>query len=134
MAEKLSLEENNSTYTLNENVSDTTLQTAAKMYIFLNYCPPTLAYFLNKNFELSPNNILLSLVSIMKTSRNCDQRSSSKIFTKAMEMFELRSYKDLNIITKENGYKDKIFDSTINETVKLLGSSIFYHSTYDLKN
>ena len=117
-AEKLELK---TTYSTNRNVSVKTLKTAAYMFTYLNFCPhaPTLTTFLRDLFySRSAKNILLALTSIMKSSRNAEKEISTKIFMKAMEIFKLSTYSDIEVITKEkkiNEFKH------VNETRKILG-------------
>ena len=105
----------------NKNVTKKTLEQAAQMFTYLNYCPPHLYYFLRKiEFSETPKNILLAIISIIKTRNNAEKRSSTKIFTKIMEKLKLHNHKDIDIITKGEGLKDKHFD-TWNKTLKFLG-------------
>ena len=120
VGEKLKL---NTTYSMNKKVSDKILQTAADMFIYLNFCPTpeakTLSNFLRDLLNSrSAKNILLALTSMMKRSVNAEKESSTKIFTKAMELFKLSTYRDIEVITKEK----KIYEfKHFNETRKILG-------------
>ena len=113
----------NTTYSRNKEVSEIILQTAADMFTYLNFCPSaearTLSNFLQDLFNSrSAKNILLALTSIMKSSKNAKKESSTKIFMKAMEIFKLSTYSDIEVITKEKKInKFKHF----NETRKILG-------------
>ena len=120
MGEKLKL---NTTSSRNKNVSDKILQTAAHMFNYLNLCPSTeanaLSNFLKDLFKYrSAKNILLALTSIMKSSKDAKKESSTKIFMKAMEIFKLSTYSDIEVITKEKKINEfKHF----NKTRKILG-------------
>ena len=116
--EKLELK---TTYSTNRNVSVKTLKTAAFMFTYLNFCPhaPTLTTFLQDLFySRSAKNILLALASIMKSSRNAEKEISTKVLMKAMEIFKLSIYRDIDVITKEKNINDfKNFD----ESIKTIG-------------
>ena len=120
IGEKLKL---NTTYSTNIKVSDKILQTAAHMFTYLNFCPTaearTLTIFLQNLFtSRSAKNILLALTSMMKSSENAEKISSTKIFTKAMEIFKLSVYRDIDVITKEKNINEiKNFD----ESIKTIG-------------
>ena len=89
--------------TINEyrNVSDETLMFAANLFTFLNFCPTKDFYVISVIKSKSAKNILLALMSMMKTSQKTGKRSSTKIFTKAMELFNLNIYRYIDGITKE---------------------------------
>ena len=88
----------------NKNVSDETLQFAAKLFTYLNYCPTKDFYVLSSVIKSeSAKNILLALTSMMKTSQNAGKKSITKIFTKAMEIFKFSIYKDIDEFTKKMG-------------------------------
>ena len=113
----------NTTYSTNKNVSDKILQTAADMFTYLNLCPSagakTLSNFLQDLFKSrSAKNILLALTSIMKSSKDAKKESSTKIFMKAMELFKLSTYSDIEVITKEKKINEF---KRFNETRKILG-------------
>ena len=116
----------NTTYSINKDVSDETLQVAVDLFTYLNFCPTpefrTLSSIVKHLANSkSAKNILLALTSIMKTSKNAVNNSSAKIFIKAMEIFGLINYKDIDAITKEKGFDDLKY---YNETLKVLGKKI----------
>ena len=89
-----------------ENITYKTLQISYFTFTYLCFCPPELFNFLNHLTKTkSPKTILLALTSILKTSQNAAKESSRKIFTQAMEIFRLNHYKQINIVTQENGFK-----------------------------
>ena len=118
--EKLKL---NISSTINTNISYKTLQTAANMFTYLNYCHGTLLPHIKHLIESeSTKNILLALSSIMKTSRNGYKIISNKILTRAMEMFKLNFYKGIDIIVREEASNNLGNNSkSFNETFKFLG-------------
>ena len=120
--EKLKL---NTTLPQNESLSDDTLQIGFQMFTYLNYCPATLFNFIRDIKEsATPKDILLALTSIEKSSQNAIQRSSAKIFTKAMEVFKLNHYKNINTIAIEEGFHDCTMDNVVDsckETIEILG-------------
>ena len=106
----------------NKSVSDETLQFAADLFTFLNYCPPKHFYVSSVIKSESAKNILLALTSMMKTSQNAGKKSITKIFTKAMEIFKFRIYKDIDEFTKKMGidnWKNNMKNS--DEILEVLG-------------
>ena len=74
------------------------------IFTYLNYCPTKDFYVLSSVIKSeSAKNILLALTSMMKTSQNAGQKSYIKIFTKAMEIFKLSRFEEIDTITRENG-------------------------------
>ena len=89
------------------NISVETLQSAVQMYTYLNYCPPKHSDFLKSSIKLeSPKNILFALISIIKTTKNADKRSAAIILAKAMELFKLENYKNIDAITREDAFEN----------------------------
>ena len=89
---------------------------------YLNYCPTKDFYVLSIIKSESAKNILLALTSMMKTSLNAGKKSSTKIFTKAMEIFRLFIYRYIDAITKIKGFDDQRNNlENFNETLKVLG-------------
>ena len=110
--------------TPNKNVSDVTLQFSANIFTYLNYCPTKEFYVLSIIKSESAKNIFLALTSMMKTSQNAGKQSYTKIFTKAMEIFRLFIYRDIDVITKEKGFDDWRNNSDhYYKTLKVLGGS-----------
>ena len=106
----------------NTNVSDETLQFAANLFTYLKYCPTKDFYVLSIIKSESAKNILLALTSMMKTSQNAGKKSFTRIFIKAMEIFRLFIYRDIDAITKEKGFDDQRNNlEHYNETLKVLG-------------
>ena len=64
------------------NISEKTLETAAKMFTYLNYCPPKrfITFFEDLFNTASARNMTFAMLSVMKTSKNADQRASTRIF------------------------------------------------------
>ena len=64
---------------LRKNITKQTLETAAEVFTYLNFCPNRLFYFVRDILKYeSPRNILLSLASIMKVSENAAKECSVK--------------------------------------------------------
>ena len=100
------------------NVSYETLQKSAKMFTYHNYCPPK---FYN---SASPKHIILTMTSILKTSKNAARRSSIKMLRKAIAMFKLDFYKKIDKITIGNGLNECKLNGqndSCNESLKVLG-------------
>ena len=84
------------------NVTDKTLNTAAKMFIYLNFCPEAkFLLFIDHVLKTdSLQNIILSLASIIKTSQNAIQRSSTLILKNILENFNLCHYRMIEDMTQ----------------------------------
>ena len=54
----------------------------------------------------SPQKILLALRSIIKTSQNAAKESSIRIFVKALETFQSSNDKNIDVITKGEGFNN----------------------------
>ena len=110
------------TTTPHKNVSNKSLKFSANIFTYLNFCPTKDFYVLSVTKSESAKNILLALTSMMKTSQNAGKQSYTKIFTKAMEIFRLSIYRDIDAITKEKGFHELRNNfETYNETLKVLG-------------
>ena len=60
------------------NVTEETFQTATKLFIYLNYCPPGIITFYKNLFETqSPKETLLALTSILKSSSTIAKKESA---------------------------------------------------------
>ena len=115
------------------NISLNTLEFSAKIYIYLNFCPPKLNYFLkDATLHSSPKYILVALTRIMKMSQNAAKKSSRKILTKAMKIFKLENYKSIDTITRQQGFKGCAMNS--NSSCKDLGLNHILSTTYSIIN
>ena len=110
------------TTTPHKNVSNKSLKFSANIFTYLNFCPTKDFYVLSVTKSESAKNILLALTSMMKTSQNAGKKSHTRIFTKAMKIFKLNIYRDIDEITKgkaidvlRNGFKH------YNKTMEVLG-------------
>ena len=91
----------NSSYIPSDSVSYETIQTAGEMFVFLNYCPPTLVLEISHLFKTrTPNEMILALTSIKKHFKQSVKDSGRKILSKVMESFQLEQYQKIQIITK----------------------------------
>ena len=58
---------------------------------------------------------MLALTSMIKTSQNAGKISSTRIFMKAMEIFKLGTFRDIDVITKDRKIKNfKYYNRKIN--------------------
>ena len=95
-----------------ENVTIETVDVAAKMFLYLNFCPDAkFLLFLEDLFKTaSLQNMLLSLTSITKTSQNAVQKSSSLILNMLLEKFELCNFQMINDLNEvSNGVLDSSY-------------------------
>ena len=115
------------TSTPNKNITYETLVNAKNIFTYLNVCPTTglNAFFDMRKKSESAKNILLALTSIMKTSQNAVQKSSTKIFLKAMAVLELRNFEIIFGMTNGEVIEAcRKYSLNCNETLKVLGN---YH-------
>ena len=76
----------------NISVTEDILETAGKIFTYLNYCPPKLLELYRKLFmEESLREIIVAISNIMKTSRNAEKKSTMTIWNKIIEHFEMES-------------------------------------------
>ena len=115
-------------YIPHEKIKDETLQTAAEMFTFLNYCPDTFESLISHIIKTgTTKEIILALTSTIKSSRKVVKKSSIKIFQKLMENLNLRTYEKIQMITKEKCLINGIFDTCTkkmvysNEELEFLG-------------
>ena len=109
--------------TPNKNATFESLQFAAHLFTYLNFCPTKDLFALPTVIKSeSAKNILLALTSMVKTSQNAVKKSSTKIFTRTMDLFNLTFYRDMDVITKGKGIDNWRNDSKYyHETVRILG-------------
>ena len=120
----------------NDKISNQVLQNAVAIFTYLNYCPEhKLSSFIKSIFKYkSPKDILFGLASTIKTSQNVLKKCSTKIFNRAMEIFDLHYYKDIKRI-KEEGFDDCGSDfESCNENLKLLGNILLNKVAFDHKS
>lgn len=123
----------NPTSTPDTNIPSQTLQTAGQMFTYLNYCPTAIPKHLLLRAYLfqtaTPKEIILALISIIKTSQNLTEKKETiEMLSKLMEILHLKQYENVQIITKDKCYTNAIFDKcpqkidiNENKTMKLLG-------------
>ena len=94
----------------NETVTDETLQTAAEIFTYLNYCPPKLLSFIKNLISTgTPKDIILGLTSAKMTLHNLKE-SPTKVLIKVMESLGLNHYQNIQMLTKGKCYnKNAIF-------------------------
>ena len=93
------------------------LETAARMFIYLNFCPPKIFVFYKSLFTTkSTKNWLLALSSILQVSKNTHQYSMhEQIFKSTMETINLNHYEILdNVLHFSNtNPQSKIFKDVL---------------------
>ena len=102
---------------LYENITHETFETAGKMFTYLGFCPPNTHRFYEVLFtEESPKNIILAMLSMLKTTRNADRISSRKIFLNVAEKLKIDNhYSNINDLTSAN------CTMNCNDILKVLG-------------
>ena len=89
----------------NKNVHDETLQAAAKMFTYLNYCPPKLSSFIKNLITTgTPRDIILGLTNTRMTLWGDQRKLFDKIFIQVMNKLNLKQYETIQIITKGKCY------------------------------
>ena len=89
------------TSTKKENVSVKILQNAGEIFTYLNFCPNKIQYFPKHLFKTgTPREMILSLTSIMKTSKNTAKKASTEIILLTLKSLGLYHYEEIQSITK----------------------------------
>ena len=106
-----------STTDLYENVTQETFDTAGKIFTYLGLCPPDTHKFYDDLFtEETPKNIILAMLSMLKTTRNADRISSQKIFLNVADKLKIDNhYSNINDLTSAN------CTMNCNDILKVLG-------------
>ena len=108
-----------------DDVSEETLETAAKMFTYLNFCQNELFSFYADLFSnASPKEIMLALRSINKASITAAHKiSSTKIFDRFTSISKLTHYKDIEKLAL-TGFPEncKSKAGSCNEIINLMGN------------
>ena len=109
LAEKLKV---NTTSTPKESVSDEILDTAVKIFTYLNHCPPKIMLFMaNLVKSTSTKGIILALTNVMKTSKYNEKELTTKVFFRLLKRLSLEHYKKIQTISKRK-MKMVVFEDT----------------------
>ena len=102
---------------LYENITHETFETAGKMFTYLGFCPPNTHQFYEVLFtEESPKNIILAMISMLKTTRNANRISSEQIFLNVAEKLKINNhYRNIKDLTSAN------CTGSCNEILNVLG-------------
>ena len=102
---------------LYENVTQETFETAGKMFTYLGFCPPnTHKFYLDLFNEESTKNIMLAMISMLKTTRNANRISSEQIFLNVAEKLKINNhYRNIKDLTSAN------CTTSCNEILNVLG-------------
>ena len=108
-----------------DDVSEETLETAAKMFTYLNFCPNELfSFYADLFLNASPKEIMLALRSINKASITAAHKiSSTKIFDRFTSISKLTHYKDIEKLAL-TGFPEncKSKAGSCNEIINLMGN------------
>ena len=71
-------------YDSHENITEDILQIGAEMFTYLNFCPPKklLQFYKELLLQRSTKDLILAMTNIMKTRRNAEKSSATKIWSK----------------------------------------------------
>ena len=87
LSEKLKLD---TTSIQNRNSSYETLQTAAEMFTYLNFCPPMQMKVINHMIVTgTPQEIILGFTTLIKTTQNAGKIASVEVFLECLKRFNL---------------------------------------------
>ena len=104
------------------NVTNKALEAAAEMFIYLNFCPPTLLHLYKKLFKSEkPKKILLAMTSILKRSDSVSKESSHKIWAKLKDFLPTLYSQDDDKIVKNCNLKRTVDDSTCGKYRSTIG-------------
>ena len=99
---KVEFKVNSSVFTIH-NMTERRLETAARMFTYLNICPDNLILFYRNLLKnSSAKQILLALTNIMKTSKNARKQIAAKIWIKFTEHFQTLYFDKIGSITSWN--------------------------------
>ena len=106
----------NVTSTTNVNVSKTTLQTAAEMFFYLNYCPDKLLLLIQHVLKNeSPKDIILAFTNLLKHPRKIIREATMTIFQKVIESFKLFHHEKIQIISKGKCFLNGTFENCLHK-------------------
>ena len=84
----------------NKLETDILLQIGAEMFIYLSICPPKLLKFYEELLvHGSIKDIILAFTNIMKTRRNAEKSSATKLWSKLEDKLKFLNYKKLESLT-----------------------------------
>ena len=94
-----------------KDVSNKTLNDAADVFTYLNYCPPKhlISFYKELIKTGSSRNLILAMTSVIKTSKYAAKRSSTKIYSKLMRILGLSNSENIQILTKGKCYKGGLY-------------------------
>ena len=84
-----------------ENITEKNLQTGAEMFTYLNFCPPKNLIKFYKELLLlkSPKQIILAMTNIMKTRKNAEKLTATKIWNKIENSLKYLKYRKIDSVT-----------------------------------
>ena len=91
------------------------------MFTYLGFCPPDTHKFYEDLFtDESPKNIILAMISMLKTTRNANRISSEQIFLNVAEKLKINNhYRNIKDLTSGN------CTTSCNEILNVLGKGSF---------
>ena len=80
-----------------KNLTEKNLQTGAEMFTYLNFCPPKNLIKFYKELLLlkSPKHIILAMTNIMKTRKNAEKLTATKIWNKIENSWKYLKYRKI---------------------------------------
>ena len=84
-----------------ENITEKNLQTGAEMFTYLNFCPPKslIKFYEELLLQKSPKDIILAMTNIMKTRKNAEKLTATKILSKIEYSLKNLKYKKIDSVT-----------------------------------
>ena len=99
------IEENLNTNSTNydyydENITEDILQTGAEMFTYVNFCPPKklLQFYKELLLQGSTKDIILAVTNIMKTRRNAEKVTATKIWSKIEMKLKYLKYNGIDSV------------------------------------
>ena len=84
-----------------ENITDDILQIGVEMFTYLNFCPPKklIKFYKELLLQGSTKEIILAMTNIMKTRRNSEKSTSTKIWSRITKKLKYLKYKKIDLFT-----------------------------------
>ena len=113
-------------YESHENVIENILRIGAEIFTYISFCPPKklIKFYKELLLQGSTKDIILAMTNIMKTRRNSEKSTSTKIWSEMTKKLKNMKYKNIDLVTLRNmnHYTDlNCTDQSCCEEIKSLG-------------
>ena len=88
-------------YDSHDNITEDILQVGAEMFIYLNFCPPNklMKFYKEVLLKQSTKDIILAMTNIIKTRRNAEKSTATRIWSKIDQKLRNLRYRVINSVT-----------------------------------